>query len=196
MCIRDSIFPAHPAGQQNAQGNGRINMTARDSSDIVCHRHNGQAESKSYSQRSDTCTNRPAALPAKTALPHPIRTRTVSYTHLGSQCFFTSDESQLTWLPDQPYAAGSWGYIGGKEGTAQTEIQNTADDPLFQTLRHEIEGYRFDAPQGVYEIELLFTDIFRRNAGIAYQLDRNGQQENRENTFGISINGEVMERCV
>lgn len=76
--------------------------------------------------------------------------------NVGSQCFFTSDESQLTWLPDQPYAAGSWGYIGGKEGTAQTEIQNTADGPLFQTLRNEIEGYRFDAPQGVYEIELLF----------------------------------------
>lgn len=52
-------------------------MTARDSSDSVCYRHNGQAESKSYSQRSDTCTNRPAALPAKTALPHPIRTRTI-----------------------------------------------------------------------------------------------------------------------
>lgn len=50
--------------------------------------------------------------------------------NVGSQCFFTSDESQLTWLPDQPYAAGSWGYIGGKEGTAQTEIQNTADGPL------------------------------------------------------------------
>ena len=116
--------------------------------------------------------------------------------NVGSQCFFTSDESQLTWLPDQPYAAGSWGYIGGKEGTAQTEIQNTADGPLFQTLRNEIEGYRFDAPQGVYEIELLFTDIFRRNAGIAYQLDRNGQQENRESTFGISINGEVVEESL
>ena len=57
--IHGCIFPAHPAGQQNAQGNGRINMTARDSSDSVCHRHNGQAESKSHSQRSDTCTNRP-----------------------------------------------------------------------------------------------------------------------------------------
>lgn len=49
--------------------------------------------------------------------------------NVGSQCFFTSDESQLTWLPDQPYAAGSWGYIGGKEGTAQTEIQTRQTTP-------------------------------------------------------------------
>lgn len=34
--------------------------------------------------------------------------------NVGSNCYFTSDISNLTWLPDQPYTAGGWGYIGGK----------------------------------------------------------------------------------
>ena len=116
--------------------------------------------------------------------------------NVGSQCFYTSDESQLTWLPDQPYKEGSWGFIGGKEQGTQTEIRNTADGPLFQTLRTDIEGYRFDAPKGVYEVELLFTDIFRQNATAAYLLDRSGQQENRENAFSISVNGTVLEESL
>lgn len=97
--------------------------------------------------------------------------------NVGSQCFYTSDESRLTWLPDQPYTKGSWGYIGGKELSTQTEIRRTADGPLFQTLRNGIEGYRFDVPRGVYEVELLFTDIFLQNEGIAYQLGREGEQK-------------------
>ena len=75
--------------------------------------------------------------------------------------------------------------------STQTEIRRTADGPLFQTLRNGIEGYRFDVPRGVYEVELLFTDIFLQNEGIAYQLGREGEQKDRENTFGIS----VTERC-
>lgn len=113
--------------------------------------------------------------------------------NVGSQCFFTSDESGLTWIPDQPYTPGSWGYIGGKEEGTQTEIRNTADGPLFQTLRNNIEGYRFDAPKGVYEVELLFTDIFRRSSQAAYLLGRDGGQGNGESTFGISVNGNPVE---
>ena len=63
-----------------------------------------------------------------------------------------------------------WEFIRQDMGSIWEDVyKRQADGPLFQTLRNEIEGYRFDAPQGVYEIELLFTDIFRRNAGIAYQ---------------------------
>lgn len=113
--------------------------------------------------------------------------------NVGSHCFFTSDESSLTWVPDQPYTPGSWGYIGGKEQGTQTEIRNTADGPLFQTLRNDIEGYRFDLPQGMYEVELLFTDIFRRSAQAAYLLGRDGGEDNGDNTFNVSINGNLVE---
>ena len=113
--------------------------------------------------------------------------------NVGSHCFFTSDESHLTWVPDQPYTPGSWGHLGGKEAGTQTEIGLTTDGPLFQTLRNGLEGYRFDVPQGVYEVELLFTDIYRRNSSTAYLLGRERQQENRENAFRITINGKTVE---
>ncbi len=113
--------------------------------------------------------------------------------NVGSHCFYTSDESQLTWLPDQSYTEGSWGYIGGESKSSQGQIQNTNDGPLFQTLRSGIEGYRFDVPNGDYEIEFLFTDIFRENAAAVYLLDRNSGAESRENRFSIIINDVVVE---
>lgn len=113
--------------------------------------------------------------------------------NVGSNCFFTSDESQLTWVPDQPYVPGSWGYIGGKEQSTQIEIKNTPEGPLYQTLRSAIEGYRFDVPKGIYELEFLFTDVSQKNTGIAYQLGRNNGQESHENTFSIYANGQMLE---
>ena len=44
--------------------------------------------------------------------------------NVGSNCYFTSDISNLTWLPDQPYTAGGWGYIGGKAHSTTSEILN------------------------------------------------------------------------
>ena len=113
--------------------------------------------------------------------------------NVGSNCFYTSDESNLTWLPDQPYTENGWGYIGGESKSSQIQIKNTNDGPLFQTLRNGIEGYRFDVPNGVYEIEFLFTDIFRENATTVYQLGRNSDVENRENRFDIIINDQTIE---
>lgn len=122
------------------------------------------------------------------------RPETELAVNVGSDCFFTSDESQLSWLPDQPYTPGSWGYIGGKEQGTQTEIKNTADGPLFQTLRSGLEGYRFDVPQGTYELELLFTDIFRQKESAAYLLGRDdGKEDSHGNAFRITANGQVLE---
>ena len=52
--------------------------------------------------------------------------------NVGSNCYFTSDISNLTWLPDQPYTAGGWGYIGGKAHSTTSEIYNTLIPQLFQ----------------------------------------------------------------
>jgi glycoside hydrolase family 2 protein len=114
--------------------------------------------------------------------------------NVGSNCFFTSDESRLTWVPDQPYVKGSWGYLGGKEQNTQTEITLTPDGPLYQTLREGLDGYRFDVPAGSYEVELLFADIYRSTLPAAYLLGK-GEREPSEysNSFDIRINGKVVE---
>ena len=113
--------------------------------------------------------------------------------NVGSHCFFTSDVSNLTWVPDQPYTPGSWGHIGGKATSTNTEIVGTPDNPLFQTLQAGIEGYRFDLPQGTYEVELLFADIFRATQASAYLLGSDKGQEDSNSRFTITANGRVLE---
>jgi hypothetical protein len=68
------------------------------------------------------------------------------------------------WLADREYRAGSWGYVSGTLvwGTGR-EIMGTEDGRLFQTLRFGAGGsfgYRFDVPNGTYEVELRFAEIF------------------------------------
>ncbi|MCC8188718.1 MAG: DUF4982 domain-containing protein [Bacteroides sp.] len=116
----------------------------------------------------------------------------------GSHCFYTGEESGLTWLPDRPYTPGGWGYLEHPEAEVrdtQTEIRGTLDNPLFQTLRIHPGGYRFDVPQGMYEVELLFADIFRQREQLAYQLGGASQTEEQSNVFDIRINDRCVEKA-
>lgn len=115
--------------------------------------------------------------------------------NVGSDCFYTSAESHLTWLPDQEYRPGSWGYIGGKKHDTTTEVVQTDDEPLYQTMRAELENYRFDVPDGNYEVELLFSDVFRPRERSIYLLGRddNASMTAQGNCFRISMNGKTVE---
>lgn len=93
--------------------------------------------------------------------------------NVGSNCYFTSDISNLTWLPDQPYTAGGWGYIGGKAHSTTSEIYNTLDGPIYQTWREGNWSYKIDAPIGEYEIELLIADVTKPAAQLANLLNLN-----------------------
>jgi subtilisin family serine protease len=66
-----------------------------------------------------------------------------------------------TWLADQAFNAGSWGYLGASTVvTTNRPISGTDDDPLYQNLRRNMFAYRFDglAP-GVYQVELRFAEL-------------------------------------
>lgn len=118
--------------------------------------------------------------------------------NVGSNCFFTSDESNLTWVPDQPYEKGSWGYLGddlAKGESTQNQILLTNDNPLFQTLRSNLMGYKFDVPNGNYEVELLFADVFQKSENAVYLLGKEGEDASRYNTFQISINNKIVEEA-
>ncbi|MBC7264445.1 MAG: S8 family serine peptidase [Chloroflexi bacterium] len=65
----------------------------------------------------------------------------------------------LTWLADQPYAPGSWGFIGGGSVSTTEPITLTEEDPLYQTQRVGMSGYAFDLPNGNYLIELRFAEL-------------------------------------
>lgn len=117
--------------------------------------------------------------------------------NVGSDCHYQSAKSGKTWLPDQPYSAeNGWGYIGGEASQTQTEVTQTADNPLYQTMRKGIEAYRFDVPKGRYEVEVLFTNTNKATESLAYLLGRdqdNATQNDSADGFAIEINGETID---
>lgn len=79
--------------------------------------------------------------------------------NVGSNTEFW-DANKVVWQADQAYQKGSWGYLGNDSKTTETlrNILKTEDEPVFQTMREGLRGYKFDAPNGEYEIELRFTE--------------------------------------
>lgn len=116
--------------------------------------------------------------------------------NVGSNCFFTDDASGFTWLPDQPYKPGSWGYVGGVEFTntpgrigIQTAIIATHNVPLFQTMRAGMEAYKFDVPDGQYEITLGFAEPGAKPEFIINDIGYDANKTKDNSVFDVSING-------
>lgn len=116
--------------------------------------------------------------------------------NVGSHCNFQSSKTGMTWVADRAYSEGSWGYLGGKTTTTQTEIQGTEDGPLYQTMRDDLDGYRFDVPKGRYELELLFTDTRQKQAQSIYLLGKDKEQSDVKASLGgfdILVDGNPIE---
>ncbi|MBB5439009.1 beta-galactosidase [Pedobacter sp. AK017] len=90
------------------------------------------------------------------------------------------DNSDHIWLEDRPYKTGSFGYIGGSPAmlNIKTVKKNTNDSPLFYTYQDDIKGYRFDVPDGRYELELCFIESDKIPAN--------------ERIFEVSVNGDKL----
>jgi beta-galactosidase len=90
------------------------------------------------------------------------------------------DESDSLWEPDQPYAHGSWGFIGGTVVETGRNIPGTDDDRLYQLSREGLKSYRFDVPAGSYRVELRFCEPTFAEQG--------------KRVFSVSINGKEVIR--
>jgi beta-galactosidase len=111
--------------------------------------------------------------------------RAVPFKHLavnvGSNAQFI-DQSSTVWEADQPYRAGGWGYLGNATKPVSTlkNVLNTFEDPLYQTMQEGLQSYRFDVPDGDYEIELRFVE---------YEFSKANQR-----VFNVLVNGEYLLR--
>jgi beta-galactosidase len=90
------------------------------------------------------------------------------------------DGSDHIWIEDRPYKTGSFGYIGGTPSmlNIKTVKKNTNDNPLFYSYLDDPKGYRFDLPNGTYELELCFIEP-----------EKIGKEER---IFSVSVNGETL----
>lgn len=86
------------------------------------------------------------------------RTGGTSFAVNAGADYAHADDAHVYWEPDRQYAAGSWGYVGGKPRRTHRTILSTTDDPLFQATREGMERYQFDVPDGMYEVTLGFAE--------------------------------------
>ena len=96
--------------------------------------------------------------------------------NVGADAQYIDDARQI-WIEDRPYKKGGYGYIGGSNAmlNIKTLITHTNDTPLFYSYRDDIKGYRFDVPDGRYELELCFIEP-----------EKTGKDER---LFNVSVNG-------
>jgi beta-galactosidase len=90
-----------------------------------------------------------------------------------------ADADGVVWVGDQPYRTGSFGYTGGEAKMFDKDlaIEGTRQPPMYFTYREGIESYRFDVPDGDYEVELRFAEPSAKP----------GQR-----VFDVAVNGRVV----
>jgi hypothetical protein len=124
----------------------------------------------------------PTVKPTRTPTNTPISTTpsatpgppNVNFTELrvnaGGESYI--DHSGFTWVPDQPYTAGAWGYYASGSMGVYTDtipISNTLDPVIYQSERWfgrtSVASYLFDVPNGDYQVELLFAELLNKIPG-------------------------------
>ncbi|MDQ3605551.1 MAG: glycoside hydrolase family 2 protein, partial [Gemmatimonadota bacterium] len=75
--------------------------------------------------------------------------------NVGSNAQY-SDDDGLVWVADQEYLPGSFGFVGGERKLfpRPVVVAGSHRTGLLVTYREGLEGYRFDVPDGEYEVEL------------------------------------------
>ncbi|MGC4234995.1 MAG: glycoside hydrolase family 2 TIM barrel-domain containing protein, partial [Niabella sp.] len=90
--------------------------------------------------------------------------------NIGANYTFIDERTGLQWIEEQEYRKGSWGVIGGerlyvadKIGTKEDILNINYEDALYQTMRVNVEGFKADVPDGVYEVELMMVDYIPKS---------------------------------
>ncbi len=94
----------------------------------------------------------------------PTATPTPLYVNCAGP--LTVDGGGISWLADQAYTAGSWGYTSGTSYSSGGPIANTVDPTLYETER-AAGGvtYKFTLPNGVYDVVLKYAETYYTTIG-------------------------------
>ncbi|WP_316811844.1 glycoside hydrolase family 2 TIM barrel-domain containing protein [Pedobacter heparinus] len=125
---------------------------------------------------------------------------------LGDNRYFIDDKSHQVWIPEKEYKVGSWGYVGGEvyripNSTrhpygSDKNILGTDYDPIYETQRAGIKEFRFDVPDGRYDLTLHFAELISdtKREALVYNLDNKEvtAQKRAERTFDVLVNNVKM----
>lgn len=138
---------------------------------------------------------------------HPLDLRKADFfneisINCGAHYDFRDDYTQV-FLADKPYEPGNFGYVGGEfymrgggpvVGGSQI-IWGTSNDPLYQTQRMNPEQYRFDVPDGQYEVTLHFAELLsdkqREQLANVLGMDQHQDQATKR-SFDVLVNNRLV----
>ncbi|MBA9076120.1 glycoside hydrolase family 2 TIM barrel-domain containing protein [Rufibacter quisquiliarum] len=131
--------------------------------------------------------------------PYQLNQDAAAFVEIGVNCgsnaWYFHPEKQFIYEPDQPYRSGSWGYVGGEpyrpnksRPGIQSNIAGTTQNPLYQTLRQNLEGYRFDVVDGLYEVELSFAEPEGSHSSLVYDLGSAAAAASGKRVFQVLLN--------
>jgi beta-galactosidase len=75
------------------------------------------------------------------------------------------DAAGTSWEADRPFEPGGWGHEGGTAELRHHRVDGTAEDALFQASREGETRYRFDVPDGDYEVTVGMVEMVHAEAG-------------------------------
>jgi beta-galactosidase len=75
-----------------------------------------------------------------------------------------TDPEGTVWLEDREYTPGAWGavaadFTAGYGWMKNDWVDGSDEDPLYQTYRKGMSAYRFDVPDGTYQVTLRLAEI-------------------------------------
>lgn len=138
-------------------------------------------------------------------VPQQLSDRHIPFTSvsllLGANRLFIEEENSNCWMPAKAYSTGGWGYIGGYPflirdkgrlpyGTDKN-ILGTMNDPIYQTQLEGIRAFRFDVPDGNYEMKLHFAELKGGFVPVPpYNLSESARDEIAvPRVFDVTVNG-------
>lgn len=122
--------------------------------------------------------------------PELINSEDILALNFGTKSTFIDSAKQI-WIP---YTDANVVIISGttKSRKTSTNIRNTFDDPLYQSMLTGIENIEIAVPNGKYTVRLLWSD-FGQTKKLAYELGKEeGQTEESKISNLLFINGKKI----
>jgi beta-galactosidase len=116
--------------------------------------------------------------------------------NVGSNAQYFDDTGPV-WLEDRAYTPGGFGYVGGTARLMAREIviTDTRQTPLYVTYRAGLDAYKFDVPDGEYELELRFAEPGGAQGTVVAGGALPPGEAPGAHAFGVLVNGRtVVER--
>ena len=123
--------------------------------------------------------------------------------NVGAHFYFVDNERRLTFVPDQKYSKGNYGYVDGDVFNLNKNnhqgipynIKNSSSEPLFQTMLEGCTAYKIDIPKGSYKVDLFFVEpqIKRTNNIYSLGISEEKKINDSQRIFDVYLNDELLQ---